>query len=363
VYIINIKGSKWRNERRVRPSRGIVANYLVFLIFASIGAAVAGGNGLLPPLWSIPRWATSLVGGAVAGGVLAYLMRIGLRRVRILLNRPEVEVCLINSFIFGISATVFGLVIVFSLDLIFTAGVGVRITQGIILAGGMLFGIYAGYRLKVPLLGVDRGKRNLSLRPFNRGGKETKVLDTSAIIDGRIGDLIRTGFIEGEIMVPEFNLGELHNIADSSNNLRRRKGRRGLNALNALMENNRVDINLSSRDYPYIKEVDRKLIQLVKELDGSLVTTDYNLNRVAQVAGVKILNINELANAVKPRFIPGEEIEVEVIDRGEEIGQGVGYLDDGTMVVVENGRRHIGRRIKAIVKSTLQTEAGRMMVV
>ena len=171
------------------------------------------------------------------------------------------------------------------------------------------------------------------------------------------------GFIEGEILVPEFVLTELQNIADSSNSLRRRKGRRGLEILRELMQDDSVKIRVVTQDYPSIKEVDRKLIRLVKEQNGTLVTTDYNLNRVAQVEGIRILNINELANAVKPPFIPGEEIAVEVIDRGEEIGQGVGYLDDGTMVVVENGRRHIGRKIKAMVKSTLQTEAGRMLFV
>jgi uncharacterized protein YacL len=187
------------------------------------------------------------------------------------------------------------------------------------------------------------------------------VLDTSVIIDGRVGDLMATGFIEGEILIPEFVLDELQGIADSTDALRRRKGRRGLEILRQLMENDHVAIRVVARDYPSIAEVDRKLIRLAKEENAILITTDYNLNRVAQVEGIGILNVNELANAVKPRFVPGEPIDVEIIDRGAEINQGVGYLDDGTMIVVENGRRHIGRTIRATVKSTLQTDAGRML--
>jgi len=187
------------------------------------------------------------------------------------------------------------------------------------------------------------------------------VLDTSVIIDGRVGDLMATGFIEGEILIPEFVLDELQGIADSADALRRRKGRRGLEILRQLMENDHVAIRVVARDYPAIAEVDRKLIRLAKEENAILITTDYNLNRVAQVEGIGILNVNELANAVKPRFVPGEPIDVEIIDRGAEINQGVGYLDDGTMIVVENGRRHIGRTIRATVKSTLQTDAGRML--
>jgi len=187
------------------------------------------------------------------------------------------------------------------------------------------------------------------------------VLDTSVIIDGRVGDLMTTGFIEGEILIPEFVLNELQGIADSADALRRRKGRRGLEILRQLMENDHVAIRVVARDYPSIAEVDRKLIRLAKEENAILITTDYNLNRVAQVEGIGILNVNELANAVKPRFVPGEPIDVEIIDRGAEINQGVGYLDDGTMIVVENGRRHIGRTIRATVKSTLQTDAGRML--
>lgn len=336
---------------------------LFFLVLAGLGAAVAARHGLIPPVGTIPGWATNLLGGAGAGSALALLSVLVWRKLEVELAEEGVEARLVNSILLGFTATLVGAILYVAIGLIFATGVGVRIAQGILLTGSLLLGLRIGYLLDRPLTSLGRSGLRSARRLRKKTAVRSKVLDTSVIIDGRIGDLLRTGFIEGEVLVPEFVLAELQNIADSSNSLRRRKGRRGLEVLRGLMQDDSVEIRVFSRDYPAIREVDRKLIHLVKEEGGALITTDYNLNRVAQVEGVKILNINELLNAVKPRFIPGEEITVEVMDRGEEIGQGVGYLDDGTMVVVENGRRHIGRKIKATVKSTLQTEAGRMLFV
>jgi len=332
----------------------------LFLSLVLVTAVVSLRHGLIPQLGSVPTWATNLLGGAAAGSLLAGMIFFGWKRFTAALEEEGAEVRLINSLLLGFAATGVGAILYVSIGLIFTFGIGVRIAQGAILAGTLLFGLGTGYILDRPIYSL--GGYGLTT-PRMKPTVTSKILDTSVIIDGRIGDLLRTGFIEGEILVPEFVLAELQNIADSSNSLRRRKGRRGLEILHELMQDASVEIRVFGQDYPSIKEVDRKLIHLAKERSGTLLTTDYNLNRVAQVEGVKILNINELANAVKPLFLPGEAIDVEVIDRGEEIGQGVGYLDDGTMVVVENGRRHIGRKIKATVKSTLQTEAGRMLFV
>jgi predicted nucleic acid-binding protein len=338
--------------------------FVFFLVMATLGAAVAVRHGFIPALWPFPGWATSLVGGAVFGSAVAALARVLWRRFGKGFEKEGVEVCLANGLLLAFAGAGAGAVLAVAVRLLFAAGAGARVAQGVLLAGGLCVGLCVGFSLKGSLF-----SSSWAGRPAARGAARSagtagaKVLDTSVIIDGRIGDLLRTGFLEGEVVVPEFILGELQNVADSPNSLRRRKGRRGLEILHELMQDERVDLRVSSLDYPSIKEVDRKLIRMVKEGGGTLVTTDYNLNRVAQVEGVRILNVNELANAVKPRFIPGEELTVEVIDRGEEIGQGVGYLDDGTMVVVENGRRHIGRTIKATVKSTLQTEAGRMLFV
>lgn len=333
---------------------------LLFLVFAVGGGAIAASYGFIPALHPIPRWVLNLIVGAGAGVILALGILLTWKKVREELNAEHVETKLINSILLGLIASIIGGILALSAGFILPVGVGARIVQGAVLAGSLLLGLTVGYAFNRPL--IFRGER--AIKPSNRQKRcAVKVLDTSAIIDGRIGDLLRTGFLEGEIIVPEFVLAELQNIADSSNSLRRRKGRRGLEILHQLMDDEAVMIHVYAKDYPTIKEVDHKLIRLAKEECGTLLTTDYNLNRVAQVEGIKVLNVNELANTVKPRFIPGEALDIEVIDRGEEIGQGIGYLDDGTMVVVENGRRHIGRKIKTTVRSTLQTEAGRMLFV
>ena len=196
------------------------------------------------------------------------------------------------------------------------------------------------------------------------GGKERiKILDTNVIIDGRIADICRTGFVEGPIYVPGCVLVELHHIADSAEQLKRARGRRGLDILNALQK----DMNLQVRTYDHLlspddsAEVDYRLVQLAKKLEGVIVTNDFNLNKVAELEGVTVLNVNELANALKPVVLPGEEMNVTLIREGKEINQGVAYLEDGTMVVVEGGRRHIGETLDVVVTSVLQTVAGKMI--
>ena len=324
------------------------------------GGAASAVYRLFPPFWGMPALVTSLILGAVAGGALAALLHQIWRRLFPIWFEENAETRFANSFVVGLGATLIGIVFHFALGIAFPAGSAVRVAQGFLLIGSTLVGLRIGFSLDRP---IWRSGEGLQLGNRRHKGAGAKLLDTSIIIDGRIGSLLSTGFVEGEVLVPEFVLSELQNIADSSNSLRRRKGRRGLDILNELMQDESVSIRILAKDYPSIREVDRKLIRLAKDESATLVTTDFNLNRVAQVEGVPILNVNELANAVKPRFIPGEDISVEIIDRGEEINQGIGYLDDGTMVVVENGRRHIGRTIKATVKSTLQTEAGRMLFV
>jgi uncharacterized protein YacL len=191
------------------------------------------------------------------------------------------------------------------------------------------------------------------------GGGEPKVLDTSVVIDGRVLDIVRSGFLEGPLLLPRFVLRELHLIADSADPLKRTRGRRGLEMLSTLQQT--VPIEIVERDPEEIVQVDAKLVRLAQERGAKLVTNDYNLNRVAQVEGVPVLNINELANALKPVLLPGEELRVAVIREGRETHQGVGYLDDGTMIVIENGRKLIGETLDVIVTSALQTNAGRMI--
>lgn len=192
------------------------------------------------------------------------------------------------------------------------------------------------------------------------GGRRV-LLDTSVIIDGRIADIARTGFIAGPMLVPSFVLVELQHIADSSDGLRRQRGRRGLDILNRLQKDSSVPIRVTDLDVEGVRDVDDKLVILAKQLRCPIVTNDYNLNRVAELQGVTVLNINELANAVKAVFLPGETLDVEVIQEGKEPGQGVGYLEDGTMVVVEQGKNRIHDTVSVLVTKVLQTAAGRMI--
>jgi len=187
------------------------------------------------------------------------------------------------------------------------------------------------------------------------------LLDTSVIIDGRIADISEIGFITGPMIVPRFVLQELQHIADSADTLRRNRGRRGIEILNRLQKDSRVPVHISDVDTDEVEAVDEKLIVLAKDIGCAIVTNDYNLNRIAELQGVVVLNINELANAVKTVFLPGEDMEIRVIQEGRELGQGVGYLDDGTMVVIEGGRRYIDQTISATVTKVLQTSAGRMI--
>jgi len=187
------------------------------------------------------------------------------------------------------------------------------------------------------------------------------ILDTSAIIDGRVADISHTGFISGTVIVPRFVLNELQHIADSPDILRRNRGRRGLDMLNKLQKESTVPVQVSEVDVRDVADVDSKLVKLAKQLHAAIITNDFNLNRVAELQGVRVLNINELANAVKPVVLPGEDIRIQIIQEGKEMGQGVGYLDDGTMVVVENGRRYQGSEIDVTVTRVLQTVAGRMI--
>ena len=188
-----------------------------------------------------------------------------------------------------------------------------------------------------------------------------KILDTSVIIDGRIADICKSGFIDGILVIPAFVLEELRHIADSSDLLKRNRGRRGLDILNKIRKELDIMVQIIEKDYPDLTEVDSKLVRLAQDMSAVVLTNDYNLNKVAELQEVKVLNINELANALKPVFLPGEEMIVQIIKDGKESKQGIGYLDDGTMIVVESGKRYINQTIHVIVTSVLQTAAGRMI--
>lgn len=223
-------------------------------------------------------------------------------------------------------------------------------------------GFYISYKKKGELMTLwsSRMVDTTSSAEENFGG-EHKILDTSVIIDGRIADLCKTGFVEGVLVIPGFVLEELQHIADSSDLLKRNRGRRGLDILNKIRKELDVQVQIYEGDFEDIAEVDSKLVKLAKLLHGKVVTNDFNLNKVCELQGVDVLNINDLANAVKPIVLPGEELLVQVIKDGKEHNQGIAYLDDGTMIVVEEGRDYIGDRLEVLVTSVLQTSAGRMI--
>jgi uncharacterized protein YacL len=224
--------------------------------------------------------------------------------------------------------------------------------------------------LVFPYLGIVMGARKGEwLQPqrlvslFREAGpqKRYRILDTSVIIDGRIADVCETGFLDGTLVVPQFVLKELQLVADSADSLKRNRGRRGLDILQKIQKMSGVDVTISDIDFPEVREVDLKLIELGRTLQGKIVTNDFNLNKVAQLRGVEVLNINELANALKPVVLPGEFMKVFILKEGKEYNQGVAYLDDGTMVVVDNARRMISKNIDIVVTSVLQTTAGKMI--
>ncbi len=221
-------------------------------------------------------------------------------------------------------------------------------------------GIYIGGKMMSESSGISDTISRMTI-PTRGKGPVPKVLDTSAIIDGRIVEVAATGFLEGELFVPEFVLKELRHIADSSVDLTRAKGRRGLDYIQTLQELPNMQVTITSKDYKDIDEVDLKLLKLAQELKGAVITGDYNLNKVAILQKIPVLNVNDLSNAVKPNAIPGEVFDVEILRKGKEADQGVGFLDDGTMIVVDKAKERIGEELRVEVTSVLQTPAGRMI--
>jgi len=238
------------------------------------------------------------------------------------------------------------------------------------LGDGRVVFLHSVILLALPYLGlVIGGRRGEWLQPENLANlfraagprKRYKVLDTSVIIDGRIADICETGFVDGTIVIPQFVLKELQLVADSSDSMKRNRGRRGLDILQKIQKMSGVEVMISDVDFVDVREVDLKLIELARTLQGKIVTNDFNLNKVAQLRGVEVLNINELANSLKPVVLPGELMKVFILKEGKEYNQGVAYLDDGTMVVVDNARKMIGKTIDVVVTSVLQTTAGKMI--
>lgn len=271
-----------------------------------------------------------------------------------------------NVILFGAGGAIIGLAISTMLVNVLTnipyIGTLISVSINTIMA---VLGVNIAVKKKDELMALlfNIKKMSSSKDKKSKGGSKAdpKVLDTSVIIDGRIFDLCQTGFIEGALVIPNFVLEELRHIADSSDTLKRNRGRRGLDILNKIQKELKMEVVITEKDFPEIIEVDSKLLKLCQTIGGKVITNDYNLNKVAEFQGVPVLNINELANAIKPIVLPGEEMKIQIVKDGKESGQGVAYLDDGTMIVVEGGRKFIGEFIDVVVTSVLQTAAGRMI--
>ena len=267
------------------------------------------------------------------------------------------------DILFGVIGIMIGMVFAFLLSLIMRT-INVPVLPEIItLLLFLICGYYGGH------IGITRraelmdgyARRGHLTKDIAAGNARPKVLDTSVIIDGRIYDICKTGFLEGKIIVPAFVLKELRHIADSSDAMKRSRGRRGLDILHSMQRELDQRVSVEDKDYEDVDEVDLKLLRLATDLGGILVTNDYNLNKVAAVQSMPVLNINDLANAVRSVLLPGEELPLAIVREGKESGQGVGYLPDGTMVIVENARKHIGETLDIVVTSALQTSAGRLV--
>jgi uncharacterized protein YacL len=293
------------------------------------------------------RLLSALLGGLLAAGIIYFELRIRRASLKTLIGAA------IGSTLGIIGASLMGFLITAQhWDQPFKSFLTLALTLFMAYVG-LLVGAAKGDYLDLSALGgilSDKSAR-----------QSFKILDTSVIIDGRVADIAETGFLGGTILIPQFVLRELQQIADSSDSAKRNRGRRGLDILQRIQKNQSLDVQIYETDFPQIKEVDLKLIELGRQLTAPIVTNDFNLNKVAHLRGVEVLNINELANALKPVVLPGEMMRVFILKEGKEYNQGVAYLDDGTMVVVDNARRLIGKNVDMTVTSVLQTTAGKMI--
>jgi len=268
------------------------------------------------------------------------------------------------DILFGVLGIMIGLLFAFLLSLIVrTIDIPV-LPEVITILLFFICGYYGGYvgvTRRAELMEGAASRRNRLASAVVPDGARPKVLDTSVIIDGRIYDICKTGFVEGKIVVPSFVLKELRHIADSSDAIKRTRGRRGLDILHDMQCELDQEVVVEERDYDDVDEVDLKLLRLASDINGILVTNDYNLNKVAAVQNMPVLNINELANSLRSVLLPGEELSLAIVKEGKEAGQGIGYLPDGTMVIVENGKKRIGETVDLVVTSALQTSAGRLV--
>lgn len=304
--------------------------------------------------------------GLMAGLLLSPRIIRGVGRL-ILFIEQHLQKIPLQDLIAGAVGLIIGLIIANLINpILFVIGIMGRIAWVLLTIFLCYLGVSIAVKKREELMGIFSNLSKLGKERGVKGERKTggyKVIDTSVIIDGRIADLCESGFLEGTLLVPAFVLDELRHIADSEDVLKRNRGRRGLDILNAVRKNSKVNVQIydNKRGVEDTGEVDTRLVKLAQRIKAKILTNDYNLNKVAELHGVEVLNINELANAIKPVVLPGEEMQVQVIKDGKEMGQGVAYLDDGTMIVIDGGKRYIGQTVHVLVTSVLQTAAGRMI--
>lgn len=363
---------------------------LISVLAAALGVAIVavlGAIGLLPGMslqWRLAVYITAGVVGFIFGFLVApKVIHVGNTRMEVFAGKLERIPA--SDVVLGTAGLVIGFLLasllsspIAQLSIPFVGNVvGVILSVILYIVLGLL-GVRLALKNKEDILsGLHRIKESSSERRQARNERKgstqetaeektagiPKILDTSVIIDGRIAEVIETGFLEGPLVVSNYVLEELQHIADSSDHLRRERGRRGLDIINRIQTSGRIEVRVDNRTIHTPKEVDAKLLVLTTKLRGCIVTNDYNLNKVAAVQGITVLNINDLANALRPVVIPGERMRLHVLKEGKEPDQGLAYLEDGTMVVIENGRGYIGQTVDAVVTSVLQTAAGKMIFV
>jgi uncharacterized protein YacL len=320
---------------------------IIRLVFISV-VAVACYHLRPFGLATLPAWTAACVGIVIGLMVVWFEARLRVVSLKRLIG------AVIGSILGILGAYLFSVVIKNSITHSETQRFLMLMVMLLMSYVGLIVGANKGDLLNLAALGGIFGAEK-------QGRKSFKILDTSVIIDGRIADIADTGFLDGVVVIPQFVLRELQLVADSADSLKRNRGRRGLDILQRVQKMVTVSVQIVEDDFPTVREVDLKLIELAKVYEGKIITNDFNLNKVAQLQGVEVLNINELANALKPIVLPGETMRVFILKEGKEYNQGVAYLDDGTMVVVDNARKLIGKNVDIAVTSVLQTTAGKMI--
>jgi uncharacterized protein YacL len=290
--------------------------------------------------------------GAVCGLLLGYLIIKAEEKLK------DIALKIIVGSLIGITVSLF-VANLFISNLLLALMKDIPITVPIYVLFYFVMG-YLGFKI-----GMEKSKTlDLSKVPlFDRleDNEDAKILDTSTIIDGRIADICETGFMEGTFIIPQFVLYEIQHIADNQDSVKRTRGRRGLDVLHRLQKQTFVKVKIVDYDFPKLKDVDTKLIAIAKKMSGKILTNDYNLNKVAELQGIEVLNMNQLATSLRPPLLPGEQMNIKILKEGKEQGQGIGYLDDGTMVVVDDARKLVGKSMDIVVTSVLQTTSGRMI--